>query len=257
MRIVYNLTPYVDANNLFLIELREAIPKGKLVIARIFDLLPLNIIRPFDGRQRLEGRGDGAFSIRDGAFVNSSNHSELITFLDDQLDEITVHFPVNIVLSITDDGTSITVQSVGDRIVARFKVLDPDIPVVGELRFDNFVIGINRMITTFVDEAGNQIIVDGGVDRSFKRRPTLIAALRDGAEGPCPKPDDPPEESWKYAINRSGTSGYCRIITPGMEWGNRRLGIYDTEAEAERAMKEFLNDGEPPNNDNPTCEGRG
>jgi hypothetical protein len=257
--IVYDLTPYAEANNEFLLELQSAIPKGRLEISKIFELLPLNIIRPFNGQQRLERRGNGAFVIQDGAFVNSADQADQITFLDDQLDEIVVDFPLLISVGFTT-GSSVTVTSIGHPINVRFKVLPPDVPLVSPIRFDNFVIGHNRMKTTFIDAAGNIIAVDGTVDpaASAVQLSTIVAALRDGAEDPCPKtPAPPPQENWKFAIYRQGTSGMCRVITPGMEWGSRRLGIYNTKAEAEKAMQKFLNDGEPPNNTNPTCEGRG
>jgi hypothetical protein len=260
-RILYNLKPYLVQNALFHKELQAAIAGGELSIPKIFQILPLNVVRPFNGRQQLEHRGDGYFRRQSGQFVNTNSVENLITFADDELGEIFVTFPRRIVLNVAGDN-QITVASVGEPVLVRFAALPTEFPIRPPVRFDNFVISSSTMLTQFTDAAGEVILIDGSENDtvpSLGAIADLAKALANGADSPCPADPapPPPQQDWKYAIYRSGTSGYCRVITPGMEWGSQRLGTYDTQGDAEAAMTRFLNDGEPPNNTNPTCEGRG
>jgi hypothetical protein len=261
-RILYDLRPYLAQNSVFHRELQSAIASGALSIAKIFQILPLNVARPFNGRQQLEHRGDGYFRRHGTLFTNDNVQPNLITFLDDQLGEIFVTFPQHIKLTVTG-GSSITVSSVGDTIAVRFKALPTDFPIKPPIRFDNFIISESTMITQFVDAVGEVIILDGS-DSDLAANPATIAdilkALSNGADSPCPVDSPappPPQQNWHYAIYRSSLSGYCRIITPGFEWGDTNLGTYDTRGQADAGLQHFLNDGEPPYNTNPTCEGSG
>ncbi|MER9682614.1 hypothetical protein NKJ23_25365 [Mesorhizobium sp. M0184] len=259
--IVYDLTPYAARNSAFFKEIKDALANGKLSIGRMFKLLPLNVIRPYNGQELLVRRGDGFFRRDGDVFVNSSPERQVVTFLDDQLGEITVEFPPEMKIRATD-GEFISVGSVDSAIVVRFADLPPELPITPPLRFGNFVIAPFRMVTTFADAAGNEIVVDGTVEGSPASSAAvsdLLMALRAGSEAGCesPTPPPPPQEDWRFAIYRNANNGLCRVITPGFAWGNVRLGIYQTNAEAEAAMNRFLSDGDESGSVRPTCEGRG
>jgi len=257
--VAYDLTPYAAQNNLFFEKLKRSISDGYLSIGEIFDILPLNVIRPYNGRAILKGRGDGFFRKTRDDFVNNAGSAQVITFLDDQLREIAVTFPDKITLRVVD-GPTIMVKSQGTAILVRFAVLPLHFSIAPPVHFDRFSISKGRMITTFIDASGNEIVVDGTVEEGAPKGADIaavMAAFTGGAEGQCQSPSLPPPEDWKYAIYRNANNGYCRITNPGMEWGNVRLGIYQTKVDAETAMRRFRNDGEPPNNTNPTCEGSG
>ena len=147
--IIYNLKPYLAQNAAFFHELQIANSEGVLPIHRIFQILPLNVVRPFNGRQQLEQRGDGTFRRTGTEFLNDAAHANVITFRDDQLGEISVTFPRRISIHVTSNGT-IEVVSNGELITVHFAALPTDFPIVQPIHFSKFSISLDRMVTVFI-----------------------------------------------------------------------------------------------------------
>jgi hypothetical protein len=139
--ISYDIEPYLSQVAVFLTELQEVNRTGQLSIARIFQILPLRVWSPYNGRSLLEKRGGGSFKRVDTVFENNASSFDVITFKDDQLGFIKVKFPaaISVSLLVGADG-SVTVTSVNADITIDCKQFNNLNQVSPPLKFDAFVV---------------------------------------------------------------------------------------------------------------------
>lgn len=254
--VLYDITPYHTSIRKFHAELVATIARGNLAIARIFQILPVQVVTQ-DGQKILEHRGDGSLKKSgDGSFVSAAATAQDIIFLDDALGKISVHFPSTVKVQLVLSGNSITLTSIGEAIEVNIPSLPEEI-MSPPVKFVSFVVGDDFMQTHIIDRTGAEVLIDGKLAERTneflltKDMLLRMAAFTDTAEclqgkGGSGGDDDGKKDDGnkkKYMVWRQATTHYCRIITPGMAWGSEQLGEYDTLQEAQDALQRFVNDG--------------